>query len=198
MAAEKTTARKQPGTEGGRTGVLFVCLGNICRSPAAEGTFLHLVRERGVADRFDIDSCGTSAYHIGEPANSTSRSVARGHGIELPSRARQFAQTDFARFDYIFAMDGSNLAELESLADNSDEAARLWKFRCFDPESRAARSLEAEDFVNSRERNHSAPDVPDPYYGGRDGFTNVQQIMLRTSAHLLDCLLQRYADVRDI
>ncbi len=180
-------------SSGSRVGVLFVCLGNICRSPAAEGTFIHLVRERGVADRFAIDSCGTGAYHIGEPANSTSRSVARGHGIELPSRARQFTHADFARYDYIFAMDGSNLAELESLAGSPEESARLWKFRCFDPGSKTARTLEAEDFASSRERNHSAPDVPDPYYGGRDGFENVQQIMLRTSAHLLECLLRRHS-----
>ncbi len=174
--------------------VLFVCLGNICRSPAAEGTFAHTVTEQSLAHRFHIDSCGTSAYHIGERANSTSRATARRHGIELNSRARQFASEDFERFDYIFAMDGSNYAELCSQAGDAADLERLWKFRLFDPAFQGGK-LPAPTYPlpgDLRERNAKAPDVPDPYYGGPEGFEEVQQIMLRTSAALLAWLSERH------
>ena len=152
-------------------GVLFVCLGNICRSPAAEGTFRHLVAERGLKERFRIDSAGTSAYHIGEPANSSSQRAARKHGIRLDSRARQFIPPDFAEFDYILAMDSSNYQNILSQARLDQDRQRLHLFRSFDPE------------VADR---GGAPDVPDPYYGGAEGFENVQNIMNRTVVGLLD------------
>lgn len=164
-------------------GVLFVCLGNICRSPAAEGTFAHLVGKRGLAARFEIDSCGTSAYHIGEAANQTSRAVARRHGIELTSRARQFVPADFDRFNYIFAMDHSNASAIRGQARGPEDRERIHLFRAFDP-------LFSDGQQPGSKK--SPPDVPDPYYGGEDGFEEVQQIMLRTSENLLDWLVTRH------
>ena len=177
-----------------RIAVLFVCLGNICRSPAAEGTFAHIVNEQSLQRHFRIDSCGTSAYHIGEPANRTSQAVARQHGIHLPSRARQFQRSDFAEFDYIFAMDRSNYSDLEMQVQNDAERERLWLFRAFDPEfSQVIRPEHGA--VESAQRESilaKAPGVPDPYYGGRDGFEQVQQMMMRTSENLLHWLRARH------
>ncbi|MEM7179655.1 MAG: low molecular weight protein-tyrosine-phosphatase [Spirochaetota bacterium] len=148
--------------------VLFVCLGNICRSPAAEGTFQQVVDDAGLTNRFEIDSCGTGAYHIGEQPHPTTIQVARQNGIKLDHlKARQFTQQDFRNFDYIFAMDASNLANIIRLAQSEEEKQKIYKFRKFDPD------VQGE------------PDVPDPYFGGAEGFQNVQAIMLRTSQGLL-------------
>ena len=151
-----------------KTAVLFVCLGNICRSPAAEGTFRHLVKEAGLEHAFHIDSCGTSAYHIGEPANARSRRTAARHGITLTSRARQLQLDDFQTFDHILAMDRSNLQDVLRMAP-AESRATIALFRTFDPEANPEK----------------VADVPDPYYGGDDGFEEVQQIMLRTSQSFL-------------
>ncbi|MEQ9366620.1 MAG: low molecular weight protein-tyrosine-phosphatase [Leptospirales bacterium] len=176
-------------------GVLFVCLGNICRSPAAEGAFAHAVAARSMRSSFRIDSCGTSAYHIGERANATSRATARRYGIELTSRARQFTIEDFDRFDYIFAMDGSNYSEICALARDAADLERVWKFRAFDPEFRNAMAVggRVASPGDAKQRNALAPDVPDPYYGGPEGFEEVQRIMLRTSERLLDWLGESHA-----
>lgn len=165
-------------------GVLFVCLGNICRSPVAEGTFAQLVRERGLADRFHIDSCGTAAYHVGQPANATSRQVAREAGIELTSRARQFALSDFTGFHYILTMDRSNYDGVLGHASAAQDRERVFMFRAFE----ALTGPPPPDFVPRR----VAVDVPDPYYGGRDGFEEVQRIVSRTAAKLLDYLVARH------
>ncbi|MGI9179977.1 MAG: low molecular weight protein-tyrosine-phosphatase [Longimicrobiaceae bacterium] len=98
-----------------RTRVLFVCLGNICRSPLAEAVFRRQVGERGVEQRFEIDSAGTSAYHAGSPPDARSAQVARARGVEVSGSARQLAADDLRRFDYIIAMDAENLAEIERL-----------------------------------------------------------------------------------
>src|SRR5688500_16858877 len=95
--------------------VLFVCLGNICRSPLAEAVFRHQVQERGLADRFDIDSAGTSGYHRGSPPDRRSAETARRRGIELTGRSRSVAAEDLRRFDYVIAMDAENEAELRDL-----------------------------------------------------------------------------------
>ncbi|MEC8424342.1 MAG: low molecular weight protein-tyrosine-phosphatase, partial [Myxococcota bacterium] len=92
-----------------RISVCFVCLGNICRSPTAEGVFRERVDEAGLSDRIHIDSAGTGAYHAGEPADPRSRAEARRRGVELRSISRQFQPSDFQRFDYILAMDEANL-----------------------------------------------------------------------------------------
>jgi len=155
--------------------VLFVCLGNICRSPAAEGNFHHLVKERSLEHVFEIDSAGTSAYHIGEPANSNARRAAARDGVDLTSRARQFKSRDFDKFDYILAMDHQNYRDILAQARKEEDSVKVRLFREFDPS------------VKSGERT---PDVPDPYFGGMDGFEKVQSIMKRTSAALLDSILK--------
>ncbi|MBW3536060.1 MAG: hypothetical protein KY453_12745, partial [Gemmatimonadetes bacterium] len=116
------------------TSVLFVCLGNICRSPLAEGVFAHLVRERGLEDAYRVDSAGTGAYHVGDAPDRRSVDVARRNGVALEGRARQVAATDFREWDVVVAMDRENLRNLEALAERSGGGARLHLLRDFDPE----------------------------------------------------------------
>ena len=125
--------------------VLFVCLGNICRSPTAEGVMLKVLRDRGITT-ISVDSAGTSAYHVGEPADSRSQRTANQRGIHLPSRARQFMVQDFDRFDWILAMDQSNLNNILRLTRSEADRQKVHLFRNFDPESPQGAS------------------VPDPYY----------------------------------
>jgi protein-tyrosine phosphatase len=142
----------------GKAAVCFVCLGNICRSPTAEGIFKALVREAGLEDRIEIASMGTGDWHTGEPADARARATATRRGVTLDGVARRFDRRDFARFDYVLSMDTRVLAALRDLARTDDERARLHNFRAFDPAS--------------------PPDaaVPDPYYGGADGFEDVYDI----------------------
>ncbi|MEX2464073.1 MAG: low molecular weight protein-tyrosine-phosphatase, partial [Balneolaceae bacterium] len=95
--------------------IIFVCLGNICRSPTGEGVFQHLVNERGLQSFFLVDSAGTSAFHIGEPANSKSQWTANQHGVKLQSKARQFQYEDLEEYDLILAMDPENLRNIRRL-----------------------------------------------------------------------------------
>ncbi|HUF46645.1 MAG TPA: low molecular weight protein-tyrosine-phosphatase [Vicinamibacterales bacterium] len=148
------------------TRVLFVCLGNICRSPAAEAVFRHLAADAGWDDRLEIDSAGTGAWHAGEPADRRMRAAARRRGIEVASIARQVAREDFARFDHIFAMDADNLEALHQLAPR-EHREKIRLFRDLDPDEPGA-------------------DVPDPYYGGPEGFDEVLDIVTRASRALLD------------
>lgn len=149
--------------------ICFVCLGNICRSPTAEGIFQYLVNERSLQPWFYIESAGTSAYHIGERANSKSRQVAGRYGIELLSRARRFESEDLEEFDLILAMDHENLTNIRSYDKNDQYGHKIKLMREFDPhpEDRA---------------------VPDPYYGGMDGFQNVFDVLKRSCENLLDQL----------
>lgn len=153
------------------TSVLFVCLGNICRSPLAEGVFRHLVQEHEVEDQFEIDSAGTGAWHAGEPADRRSASVAAQHGIHLEGTARKVVPSDFRRFDLIVAMDQDNLRDLERMADRAGGHDGLHLLREFDPEGRGG-------------------DVPDPYYGGPGGFDTVYAMVHRSCETLLDDLLE--------
>lgn len=153
-----------------RTAVCFVCLGNICRSPLAEGLFIHLARERGVLGRFDVDSCGTGGWHVGNPPDPRSIAVATKHGIELPSRARKFdRRRDPERFNLLLAMDRQNRDDLLD-AGCAPEQVRL--MRSFDP---------ALANVSEREL-----DVPDPYYGGNSGFDDVYEMLVAACGGLLD------------
>lgn len=147
--------------------VLFVCLGNICRSPLAEGVFRHQVRQAGLDDRIQIDSAGTSAYHLGDPPDERTASVARARGIELDGRARQITRDDFRSFDYIIVMDRQNLGNVQRLAKVTKPKGKVLLLREFDREAGADR------------------DVPDPYYGGPDGFDQVHDIIERSCAELL-------------
>ena len=168
------------GTIGGvsdskTTGVLFVCMGNICRSALAEGVFTHLARERGVLDRFRIDSCGTGGWHAGELADPRMRATAQRHGIELTSIARQIhPMTDFpdltgdGGFEWILPMDCDNKEQVLALGAPPE---RVRMFRSFDPALRG--------------KPDEAIEVPDPYYGGAQGFETVYEMVMAASVGLL-------------
>ncbi len=146
--------------------ILFVCLGNICRSPIAEGVFRHLVSGRGLEDKFEVDSCGTGHWHEGQPPHQDSRKVAKKNGISLEGQiARQVTDEDFEQFDLLVAMDTSNLNDLKRMRG----------------ESKAS-------IICLREYDHEEKDldVPDPYYGGPKGFDNVFNIINRCCVQLLD------------
>ena len=150
-------------------------MGNICRSPAAEGTFRHLVKKKGLDHLFEIDSAGTHAYHVGEPPNSNATKAAAGRGISLQHSARQFRFVDYLEFDYILPMDHDNQDGVLQLARNTEDRSKVFLFRQFDPDARSG----------------PVPGVPDPYYGGMDGFEVVQDIMDRTAAGLLKWILEK-------
>lgn len=148
--------------------VLFVCLGNICRSPLGEGIFEHRVRSCGLADKFLIDSCGTGAWHAGEAPHLGSIDVAKKNGISIDhQRARQIKKSDFENFSWILAMDSSNLRDIQNMAGESQ--ARIHLLREFDP------------FIGDL-------DVPDPYYTG--GFEGVFDIIDRSCEVLLEQILE--------
>jgi protein-tyrosine phosphatase len=149
--------------------VLFVCLGNICRSPTAEGVFRHHVREAGLHDRIEIDSAGTGGWHVGAPPDERATAAARRRGIALEGAARQVAAHDFEHYDLLLAMDRENHAELLRRAPHDEARARVRLFREFDAESHARGDLE----------------VPDPYYGAERGFDDVLDMVERASRGLL-------------
>ena len=150
-----------------KTSVLFVCMGNICRSPTAEGIFRHLVKEKNLSDRFITDSAGTHAYHIGEPPDSRAQQTARSRGIDLSDlRGRKVSVADFSKFDYVLAMDKDNYAILRDLCP-STEKGKLKLFLDF-----------AKD-IDTRE-------VPDPYYGGAQGFEKVFDMLEQASLGLIE------------
>ena len=151
-----------------KVSVLFVCMGNICRSPTAEGVFRHHVAEAGLEDRFEIDSAGTHAYHVGEPPDRRAQEAATRRGFSLAEiRARRVAADDFERFHYIIAMDEDNLAMLHEQADG----AHRDKIRLF------------LEFGTGPET-----EVPDPYYGGATGFERVLDLVEDASRGLLEVL----------
>lgn len=151
--------------------VCFVCLGNICRSPTAEGVLQQLIDERGLGDALEVESAGTGAWHAGSSPDPRTCDEARRHGLELVSRARRFVEEDFARFDCIVAMDRRNAAYLRELARDEDSRRKICLLRDFDPSAAGER------------------DVPDPYMGGAAGFELVFAICQRACKHLLDAEL---------
>lgn len=150
--------------------VLFVCLGNICRSPMAEGLFRFKLAERGI-EGIEVDSAGTAAYHEGEPPDPRTREVLSRHGIHYPMTARQVRDADFDRYEYILAMDRANLADLQS--------------RC--PASLSDRL----HLVLHGEAGAGESDVPDPYYGGPQGFERVFGMLDTALDGWLDRVLDR-------
>ena len=151
--------------------ICFVCLGNIVRSPLAEKMFLRLAEGAGVAHKYQADSAGTSAYHVGESPDPRMREVARGHGLAYDGRSRRFRRDDFQNFDLIIAMDAHNRRDLRSLASSVEDGKKIRLMREFDPQGGPNTG------------------VPDPYYGsGSEGFEEVYQIVERSCRVLLETL----------
>lgn len=150
--------------------VNFVCLGNICRSPLADALLRHLAQRRGVADRVLVASRGVGRWHLGERADSRMRSTAASHGVEIDGASEVFVPSDFDDFDLILTMDGDRQRDILRRAPAA-QRHKVLPFRIFDPQGGA------DD------------NVPDPYYGGADGFEEVFSIVGRTCAALLDKIL---------
>ena len=149
-----------------KVSVVFVCMGNICRSPTAEAVFRHYVENAGLAGDILIDSAGTHDYHIGEPPDRRAQQAAQQRGYDMSGlRGRQVEEGDFHRFDYVLAMDQANLAILQRLAPPSGDA----QLRLF------------LDYA----RHHAEREVPDPYYGGADGFERVLDMVEDAAEGLL-------------
>lgn len=152
--------------------ILFVCLGNICRSPSAEGVFRRLLAERKPDVAMSVDSAGTADYHIGKSPDPRACAAAAERGIDITTlRARQVAPEDFDRFDYILAMDGSNLADLLR--------------QC--PEAHRGKVQRLATYA----RHHNVEDVPDPYYGEDDGFEYVLDLLEDACEGLLNHVTER-------
>ncbi len=153
--------------------VLFVCMGNICRSPTAEGVFRQLVRGQGLEHRIDTDSAGTHGYHVGRPPDARAQAAAAARGYDISDlRARQVSRTDFEFFDWVVAMDNDNLANLRAECPSSLHM-------------RVHRLLDFATDVEERE-------VPDPYFGGDAGFRHVLDLVESGSRGLLQTIQERH------
>ena len=152
----------------GNVSVLFVCMGNICRSPTAEGVFRHFVNEAGLDEEITVDSAGTHAYHVGEPPDRRAMAAAERRGVSLVGlKARRVTDDDFERFDHIIAMDEDNLIKLqEQSTDEYRDKISLFLSFAVDTET----------------------EVPDPYYGGGAGFERVLDLVEKASRGLLETL----------
>lgn len=148
--------------------IVFVCLGNICRSPSGEGVFKYLLKKRQLEDNYFVDSAGTSAYHVGEKADSRMRKHALKRGYNLTSRSRQFIKDDLNNFDLIIPMDSSNFDDILHLAED--------------------KHLKKVKLMTDFSSKYKGQDVPDPYYGGDSGFELVLDILEESCNGLLDYL----------
>ncbi|PAU75693.1 low molecular weight protein-tyrosine-phosphatase [Halomonas salipaludis] len=156
--------------------ILFVCLGNICRSPTAEGVFRRRLADAGLSEVVEVDSCGTGGWHIGKAPDARAQAAARQRGVDVSQlRARQLDAADFARFDYLLAMDDDNLASLEAMR----------------PDDCTAHVGLLLDFAGEPGRA-----VPDPYYGGEQGFDEVFALVERAADGLIEHLRQRLEHVQ--
>jgi len=153
--------------------ICFVCLGNIVRSPLAENLFVHLTNEAGVLEKFEVSSSGTGAYHVGESPDPRMRRVAASHGYKYDGRARQFTKRDMDHFDLIIAMDLENMIDLETFVETAQQRNKIHLLREFDPQG-------YQDAI-----------VPDPYYGGINGFEETYQIIERSVRGLIKALEER-------
>jgi protein-tyrosine phosphatase len=150
--------------------ICFVCQGNIIRSPLAENIFRDLVQKGGLGSKYYLESSGTSAFHVGDPPDSRMRQVASQRGFEYTGQARQFQREDLDRFDLIIAMDKANLRYLSSRAQTREQGDKIRLMREYD-------HLTSADL-----------DVPDPYYGGPEGFERTFDIILRSCRGLFEDL----------
>ncbi|XP_010244046.1 PREDICTED: uncharacterized protein LOC104587953 [Nelumbo nucifera] len=167
-----------PSTETKAFSVLFVCLGNICRSPAAEGVFRDIVKKRGIDSKFNIDSAGTINYHEGNLADPRMRSASKRRGIEIMSISRPIRPSDFRDFDLILAMDKQNREDIL-------EAFNRWKFKEPLPDN----AHKKVRLMCSYCKKHDETEVPDPYYGGPQGFEKVLDLLEDACESLLDSIL---------
>ena len=158
--------------------ILFVCLGNICRSPIAEGTFRELVKKRGLQDKISCDSAGTAGYHIGQLPDQRTMKNAEKHGIKLTHRGRKLSVSDLDTFEHIVVMDESNFKDVNDFyyktKHKTPSADKLFLLRDHDPETRGIK------------------EVPDPYYGETADFEEVYQIVNRCAEGFLDWLVEKY------
>jgi low molecular weight protein-tyrosine phosphatase len=150
--------------------VLFVCMGNICRSPTAEGVMRSLVAQAGLQESIELDSAGTGSWHVGSPPDARASATARTRGVSLEGSARQVRRADFDDFDLLIAMDAANVRELRGLANGDEQRAKVRLLREFDAASAATGEL----------------DVPDPYYGAGDGFAEVFDLVQAACVGLLE------------
>ena len=152
--------------------VLFVCLGNICRSPAAEILFEHHLKQLGRESFFYLDSCGTGGWHQGEKADKRMRQTVEANGLAITHRARQILEDDFSNFDYILAMDDQNLKDLIAM----NEAARKKIFLLSDL---------SEDYISQN--------IPDPYFGDMKGFENVFNLLNKVTSQVANTILHKHS-----
>tara|TARA_Y100001968_G_scaffold275048_1_gene268576 strand:+ start:243 stop:716 length:474 start_codon:yes stop_codon:yes gene_type:complete len=152
--------------------ILFVCLGNICRSPAAEGIFKQKIKERDLENFFLVDSAGTGDWHVGNLADPRMREIALSRGIELTSRSRKIEESDLYEFDHILVMDNDNLEAVKSLTkDHKNPVNSKIKL------------------ILSYSKNSQLDEVPDPYYGGQNGFNKVLDLLDNAMDGLIDSLM---------
>ena len=157
--------------------VLFVCLGNICRSPTAHGVLLERLQQEGLADKVEVDSAGTAGWHVGKPADERSQKAAAARGFDLSKlRARQVQISDFSEFDYVLAMDESNLENLKVLLVQAKTSAN----------TSAKKLTEPKLFLRTYSRSYDEHVVPDPYYGGDSGFRHVLDLIEDACDGLID------------
>jgi protein-tyrosine phosphatase len=149
--------------------ILFVCMGNICRSPTAEGVMRRLLHDAGL-EGIEVESAGTGGWHAGEPPDERATAAAARRGVTLEGAARQVKPADFRRFDLLIALDRANLRELIALAPDEEAAEKVRLLREFDPASASSGDL----------------DVPDPYYGGDRGFETVLDMVEAACRGLID------------